>query len=403
MNLTEQHIIKFNKELDWLTFQSKNVYNSCLYIIRQYFFQHQKYIGFSNLYHSIKKEEIWEKSNLPKKVLNQIVKIADQNFSSFFKSLQNFKKNPEKFLGKPKIPSYKDPESGRFILIYEKGAISKKEFNKSGKIHPSKTNLKINTKIKNFEDIRQVRIVPKSNHFVVEIIYSVKEKNQIQNNNYAAIDIGVNNLAVVSFNNGKNPFSINGRPLKSINQFYNCKKSKIQSILERRNNKKRSNQLQKLTDKRNRKVKDYLHKSSALLVNQLVSRNVSILIIGRNKNWKQDINIGKVNNQNFVNIPFYVFINMLKYKCKLNGIMVIEQEESYTSKCSFIDKEEIRKHVSYMGSRIKRGIFKSAKGKLINADLNGSYNILRKAISKNSLKGINGIEGFAVSPLVLTP
>jgi len=403
MKLVEQHICKYNKEMDELCFQSKNLYNSCLYIIRQHFCKTNIYIGFKQLYNSIKIEPIWNDCKLPKKVNNQIVKLIDQNFNSFFKANNSYKKNPSKFLGKPKIPNYKNSVEGRLIVIYEKGALSKREFNKTGLIHLSQTNIKIKTQIKDFNLIKQVRIIPKHKHFIIEVIYEQKEKAIFLNNNYAAIDLGLNNLATVSFNDGKNPFIINGKPVKSINQFFNKEKAKKQSTLERRNKLKKSNGIYKLNNKRNNKIKDYLHKSSKYIVNQLVSKNISTLIIGKNKNWKQDINIGKRNNQNFVNIPFYMFINMLKYKCKLEGISIIEQEESYTSKCSFIDSESIKKHIKYKGRRIKRGLFKSLSGKIINADLNGSYNIMKKAIQKNSLKEFNWIEGFSVNPMVITP
>lgn len=403
MKLVEHHIYKYNKEIDELCFQSKNLYNSCLYIIRQEFINSNKYIGFTPLYNKIKKEPIWNDCELPKKVTNQIVKLVDQNFKSFFKANESFKKNPKKFLGKPKIPKYKDSVKGRSVVIYEKGALSKREFNKTGLIHLSQTNIKIKTQLKDFNSIKQVRIIPRNKQFVIEVVYEVKEKEPFVNDNYAAIDLGLNNLMTVSYNDGNNPFIVNGKPIKSINQFYNKNKSKLTSTLERRNKSKKSNKLYKLTNRRNNKIKDYLHKSSRYLVNQLVSKNISTLIIGYNGTWKQDIKIGKRNNQNFVSIPFYTLINMIKYKCKLEGILVIEQEESYTSKCSFLDNEDIKKQEAYKGKRIKRGLFKTAKDKLINADLNGSYNIMRKAISKNFLKEMDEIEGFAVSPMVTTP
>jgi len=401
MKLVEQHHYKFNKEMDELCFQSKNLYNSCLYSIRQEYIKNGEYIGFKGLYNKIKNEPIWDECNLPKKVTNQIVKLVDQNFNSFFKSIKSYKQNPKKFKGKPKLPHYKDKESGRCIVIYENGALSKKEFKKSGLIHLSGTNIKIKTQVKDFKLLKQVRIVPRNKKFIIEVVYEKESKNLQLNDNLAAIDLGLNNLATVCFNIGKNPFIINGRPLKSMNQYFNKKKAKIQSILERRNGKKWSNNLNKLQEKRNNKVKDYLHKTSRILVNQLVSNDISTLVIGYNPSWKQDINIGKKNNQNFVGIPFYQFLNMLKYKCELEGITVIEQEESYTSKCSFLDGEDIKKKESYMGSRVKRGLYKSSKGRFINADLNGSYNIMKKAISKYLFKEMDEIEGVAVHPKLI--
>lgn len=212
------------------------------------------------------------------------------------------------------------------------------------------------------------------------MVYKEEEKPLLENNErYASIDLGLNNLATVSSNVTK-PFIINGRPLKSINQYWNKQKAKLQSLLK--GNKKSSKQIQLITKKRNNRINTYLHKSSREIVNFLVSNKINTLVIGYNKEWKQNISIGKVNNQSFVGIPFYTFIQQLEYKCKLEGINVILTEESYTSKCSFIDNETLEKKDTYLGKRIKRGLFKTKEGKLINADLNGSLNILKKVIGE---------------------
>ena len=203
---------------------------------------------------------------------------------------------------------------------------------------------------------------------------------KLNNDRYCSIDLGINNLATVSSNVIK-PFIINGKPIKSINQFYNKKLAYYKSKLK---NRKTSKKINRLTNKRENKIKDYLHKSSRYIVNHLVSNNINTLVIGYNKGWKQDINIGKVNNQKFVNVPFLTFITMLEYKCKIEGINVIINEESYTSKCSFLDDEEICKHDNYLGRRIKRGLFKTSNGIFMNADLNGSLNILKKVVGKFS-------------------
>ena len=225
-----------------------------------------------------------------------------------------------------------------------------------------------------------MRILPRNNHHIVEVVYKVEDKeNKIDNNRYASVDLGVNNLMTVSSNVMK-PIIINGKPLKSINQYWNKEKARLQSLLK--DNKRTSKRIQSITNKRNNKIKDYLHKSSRYLVNLLVSNNISTLIVGYNEEWKENINLGKKNNQSFVNIPFYTLIKQLEYKCKLEGINFVLTEESYTSKCSFLDNEKVCKHENYLGKRIKRGLFKSKEGKLINADLNGSLNILKKVVGK---------------------
>ena len=235
------------------------------------------------------------------------------------------------------------------------------------------------------ENVKQFRFIHKGNHIVLEVLYEVEEKELLPDNNrYVAIDLGIDNLCSVS-SNCCNSFIINGKPVKSINQYYNKKKAKLQRRVKKCQNRNKSKKLQKLTEKRNRKVKDYFHKTSRFIVNQLVSNQINALIVGYNKGWKQEVNIGRRNNQKFAGIPFNTLLDMLHYKCNLVGISMIITEESYTSKCSFIDNEEIKKKEVYDGKRTKRGLYKSKDGRLINADINGSYNIMRKGLIKASL------------------
>ena len=319
--------------------------------------------------------------------------MLDKNFKSCFKSLKADERAPSKFLGRPKLPSYKDKIEGRNLLTYTIQAISK-PFLRNEIIKLSKTTISFRTKQKN---IQQVRIIPRNNHYVIEVIYKKEEAEAVKDNGqYAAIDIGLNNLATVAFNFKEQPIIINGKPLKSINQFYNKIKGKLQSIINQQG-KKRTKRLKQLDFKRNNKVKNYLHNASRLLVNHLVSLGVSKVIIGKNPNWKQEINIGKVNNDNFVKIPHAIFIEQLEYKLKLEGVEVIIREESYTSKCSFFDNEPIKKHNQYKGKRIKRSWFKTSTDKLVHADVNGALNIGKKQFSKAFT--LEKIEGVVVHPL----
>ena len=392
MYLTEKHIIKrthpFYNECDRLCFQSKNIYNQGLYNVRQYYFNHKKYLNYYGNYDLTKTQECYD--YLPKKVFTQTLRHVDMVFKSFFALLKNK-------TVKNKIPKYLDNVNGRYVAIFTKQAISLKEFKKTGKLRLSQTGIYIPTKLTDFSSLKEVRIVPRMHHYVIEVVYQVKEKTHCDNGKYAAIDLGLNNLATVAFNEGSKPLIVNGRPLKSINQYYNKKKAQYQSRLK--GNKRTSKRICTLTNKRNNKVTDYLHKASRLLVNQLVSKNIGTLVIGKNSNMKQDINIGKVNNQNFVQLPIMRFADLMKYKCELEGIKVVYHEESYTSKCSFLDSEPICKHDKYMGKRVKRGLFVSRNGIKINADVNGAYNIMIKAIP-NAFA--NGIEGVGVHPMVLT-
>ena len=377
MILAERHIIKKSdirfEELQSICKLSKNLYNASLYSIRQHFFETNEFLSAFQLDALLRKREDVDYNALPQKVAQQTLKIVEQNFKSFFALLKL--KNKGTYKSKIKLPKYLDKNVG-YITVYTNQAISKKAL-KQGFVQLSKSNIRVKT---NAKDIQQVRLVPKGNHIVVEILYKVCEKELREDNNrYCSIDLGVNNLATIGSNILK-PIIINGKPLKSVNQYYNKQLAKLKSELK--NEKKTSKRIKSLTAKRNNKVNDYLHKSFRLIVNYLVSNNISTLVIGKNKEWKQNANIGKRNNQNFIQIPHTRFIEMLTYKCKLEGITVIVKEESYTSKCSFMDDEPIKKHEVYLGKRVKRGLFQTKEKRLINADVNGSLNILRKVVGE---------------------
>ena len=276
---------------------------------------------------------------------------------------------------------------------------------KNGIIKLPKTHIEFKTKQSN---IKQVRLIPKNNYIVLEVIYEIREeKLKSDNKRYMSIDLGINNLASCSSNVIKS-FIINGKPIKSINHFYNKKLSKLKSELYLKHKKYTSKNIANLTLKRNNKIKDYFHKASKYIVNQLVNNSINTLIIGYNKEWKQETNIGKKNNQKFVQIPYLMFINLLSYKSKMKGINVIIQEESYTSKVSFFDNEFIPTYklndnkFNSIGKRIKRGLFKGSNI-LINADINGSLNIMRKYLNEASDEIISPTcRGFVVNPVKIS-
>jgi len=401
LELAERHIITkkhpFFNECDDLCFKSKNIYNLALYKVRQEWIQSKSYNILNLLYHNMKSEECFRE--LPIKVGQATLGYVQQNFKAFFSALKSYNKTPNKFLSRPKLPNYKNPEKGRFITSYNYQAISRRLF-KDGLIQLSSTSIQIKTKITDFDSIRLARIVPKFDHYVIEIIYTIPDAIPLgDNKRYGAIDLGLNNLATVTTNTELKPFVINGKPLKSINQFYNKKRAYYLSRLEKQNKKTKSRRLNKLTTKRNRRIDDYMHKASKRIVDIIKANNINILVIGKNDNWKQSINLRKKTNQNFVSIPHSRFVDMIRYKCERIGIQTITREESYTSKCSFLDLESIRKKESYKGKRVKRGMYKSSTGRKINADVNGSYNILRKEVP-NAFS--DGIEGVVVHPMIIT-
>lgn len=406
MQLTERHVIKKGHpnyaEVDALCFASKNLYNQANYRIRQAFIFQGNYLNYNSIQKQLQGEECYKA--LPAKVSQQILIVLDRNWKSFFEALKAYEEDPSKFLGHPKLPKYKDKEKGRNLLVYTTQAVSKPGL-KKGLIQPSKTNISIPTRV-NPLDIAQVRIVPKLNHYVVEVVYEApKSRNDLDTRIAASCDLGVNNLAAVTFNQpGIQPLLINGRLLKSINQYYNKRSSELQSILG--NNKATSHRIQRLATKRNQKVDDYLHKTSRYLINVLVAKGVGILIIGKNDGWKQHTDMGKQNNQNFVSIPHARFIDQLRYKADLAGIHVIVGEESYTSKASFLDNDPIPDYQSdspkpvFSGRRVKRGMYKAKSGKKLNADVNGSFNIMRKVAP--SMLSAEGVEGVVVRPVKVT-
>ena len=242
------------------------------------------------------------------------------------------------------------------------------------------------------------KAVPKTGCYVIEVIYEIKENKPKQNQRVASIDLGLNNLATVVTNDGDNPILISGKKIKSINQYYNKITSKQKSLLP--NNIFTSKSLGRLWLKRNNKISYEIHKITKFLANYFDERDVSKVIIGNNSGWKNEINLGKRNNQNFVNIPYTKFINQLTYKCQLLGITVITREESYTSKASFLDYDEIPNYKDeikpkFSGKRVKRGLYRSTTRK-INSDVNGAYNIMVKEnpnyiISKREQLGFNPI------------
>lgn len=396
MQLVEKHIInrqhKFWSYCDYLALQSKHLYNAANYVQRQYFFETKKYYNSIDIYHQTKNLEAYR--YLPTKISKQIVRRVSEAWKGWLAALKDWFKHPEKYLGKPKMPGYKHKERGRNIVIYPIDALSKPALTK-GIIKLSQTNIEISTKAKN---LAQVRIVPKLNHYVVEVVYTVSEPVVSEGKYTAGVDLGLNNLMAITSNHpGIKPLLINGRPLKSINQFFNKRVAKAQS-------KEAWKQVKELWSKRDRRIDNYLHTVSRRIIEWCLLNGIGQIIIGNNQGWKQDINIGKKNNQDFTKIPHAKLIKLLTYKAQLAGVGVIVTEESYTSKASALDNDTLPTYKSladvkpvFSGKRVKRGLYKTSTNRTINADTNGSLNIARKVIPNF----MDGIEGLPFIPVVL--
>lgn len=380
MYLVEQHIIaqgdKRYKMLDHICFLSKNLYNAGLYVVKQEFLSTGKWIRCTDLNKKMVSENNPDFRALSGSSSQQILMGLDKDLKSYFSSIKAWKRDNKKFTGCPKFPKYKDKVKGRNIFSYSYAQIRHRGeyiyFPKKEGLPPLKTRCEEGS-------VKQVRIIPRQGCYVIELVYeSCCKEQKVDNNRIMSIDLGVNNLASVVTNVSNKPVLIDGRKLKSINQYYNKKRSFLQSKLEKVNGKKKSRRLASLTRKRNNKVKDYLHKASKKIIDICVEYNITTLIVGHNDGWKQKVNIGKRSNQNFVFIPFDDFISMLKYKSERQGLRFFVVNESHTSKCSSYDLEKVCHHNTYVGKRLKRGIFRTKDGVLLNADVNGSYNIMRK-------------------------
>ena len=285
------------------------------------------------------------------------------------------------------MPNYL-PRNGYFLLTYTNQSC----FIRDGYIVLSK-NLKL--RIPQFHkyegalsSFQQVRIIPKKTYIKVEIIYEREDKVlTLDANRYASIDLGLNNL-VTMVTDFSEPVIYNGRPIKALNRQFNKSLAKYKSLLETNNNKKSSKRIERIYMSRNNRMDDIMHKVSRHIVDTLERNNVGTLVCGRNKGWKDSIDLGRRNNQQFVQVPHERLISMLRYKCEMSGIQLIENEESYTSKCDALALEPVCKHETYMGKRVHRGMFQSSTGRILNADVNGALNIMRKVVGDSCVSGI---------------
>ena len=403
MQLVEQHVIKRSDPrfapIDMAAFAAKNLYNSALYLVRQsYIFEH-RYLGYAAVYHRMKGQDTYRA--LPTKVAQQVLRLLDKNWQSYFAACLAYREDSSTFKKPPKMPRYKPKTEGRSILVYTIQALSRPGLKRS-LIQPSQLPITIQTKQTR---IAQVRIVPRIGYYVVEVVYERAEAAPSGNPAlYAAIDIGVDNLAAITSNKpGFVPHLVNGRPAKSTNQFYNKRRAELQMALGHVGT---TSRMERLTIKRTRRITHYLHTASKTIINLLVEEGIGTLVVGKNPGWKQEAELGRVNNQHFVQLPHARFIAMLEYKAKLAGIRCVLQEESYTSRASFLDGDPIptfdpkqEGRYAFSGKRVKRGLYRAKDGRCLNADVNGSYNILRKALPDAFGKGI---EAVVVQPVWLT-
>lgn len=406
---------------DQFCWNVKNLRNYANYIIRQEYIKNKKYLNYNKLEKMMKLDRPKCYLKVGAKLAQSVLRELDQNWNGYFNAKREYYKNPQKFLSPPKLPDYKDSKTGRFGLSFTIQSIATTPLKKD-LLKLSSLDFLIKLRLLETIDedgvvayrrnpnLRDVTITPKNDGYLIIVKYlDVDSIEPVKKSHSAGIDLGVNNLAAISTTNKEHPtFLLNGRPLKAMNAYFNKHLAKLRSELAlnktKRGKKRIELKIKKLCRKRGFKVKHYLHEASKMVVNQLVSADVTHIVIGKNVGWKQETNIGKVGNQNFINIPHAKFIDMLKYKWMKLGRTFEVIEESYTSKCSFLDHEDICKHTIYLGKRGPRGLFTSNKGHKMNSDVNGAGNILRKVTSNafDLWSNEDLVKGFVVSPRRLT-
>ena len=379
---------KHNEELFRMCRFSKDLYNQTMYIVKTNL-KDGKFLFYNDLDKILKVTPNLEGEinyrKLKSQVSQQCLKLIDKNLKSYFKSIKDWSKNKNKYKGIPHLPNYL-PKNGMFQLIYPNQSCSIK----GGKIYFSKDLSvpipqweKFSSVLKNF---KQIRVNPKNEYTEIEIVYETELENyDLDKSRYSSIDLGLDNL-VTMVTDFSEPIIYSGKQIKSKNRYFNKTLSERKSVLEKENKKKTSKFIIKhLCDKRTKETEDVYHKVSRHIVNLLTQNKIGNLIIGYNSGWKDSVVIGKVNNQNFVMISHDKLISMLEYKCRMVGINVIKHEESYTSKCDGLCLETIGRHETYLGKRKKRGLFQSSVGKLVNADVNGALNIMRKVVGDSKI------------------
>ena len=395
----EKHVIKkshpyYNMFCEF-THLAKNLYNHANYLVRNEFTETGKWLRSQTLDKILREDlEFPDYRNMPAaQSAQQVLHLLDNNWKSFFSSIKDWSKNKDKYSGQPRLPKYK-PKDGKMVL-----PLTNQQVRVEGDLlYFPKSFCGFTVKprcitLDNFEKINQVRVVPKGQSFCLEVVYSVSVEFELRSDNgrYMSIDLGLDNLATVVTNTRLNPIIVNGKGLKADNQYYNKKKAHYQSVAKQMNNQHYTNRLYRLTQKRNLKVDDYLHKASRYIVDFALEHQINTIIIGNNKNWKQSSSLGKRTNQAFVSIPHQKLIDKICYKAQLCGIQVILTEESYTSGTSFLDNELPQKEFYNKSRRVHRGLFVSNKGFKLNADVNAAFQIMKKVFPNVFADGIEGV------------
>ena len=393
MYLTVKQQVKHLSKEDYITIRelchtAKNLANEAIYNVRQYYFTEGEFLKYEKNYTLLKNSPNYKALN--SNMAQQILKEVDGSFKSFFGLLKLVKQGKYAFTD-CKLPYYL-PKDGYTTLI-----IGFVRLNGNQLILPfsnsfKKTHKSVEITIPPIlldKTIKEIRIIPKANarFFEIQYIYEAEcIQRNLNTNNALALDLGINNLVTAVSNIGKS-FIIDGKRLKSINQWFNKENTRLQSIKDKQHfGRKPTNRQKAAARNRNNKVNDYMNKTARKVIDYCIHNDIGTLVVGYNETFQRNSHMGKQNNQNFVNIPYGQLRNKLEYLCKLNEIVFVKQEESYTSKSSFWDRDNIPvynadnpKEYPFSGRRLQRGLYKTASGKTINVDVNGALNIMRKS------------------------
>lgn len=398
MERVERHIIKKNHPMyeacNQLCFQAKNMYNLCNYIIRQEFIKTGVVKKYGDLNKELKHTDAFKE--LGSNSAQMVTKILCKNWKSFLVSVKDYTKNSSKYFAKPRIPKYLKKD-GRFVCTLTNWQTQIQ----NGYLYFAFKRLKsfnemFRTRVNGHH--LSTRIVPKGGCYILEIVYrSECNPHDLNKDNAASIDLGLNNFVTMVNNMGLKPIVINGKEIKSYNQYWNKEISKYRSIAKKTNKLDWTKRLQHLTDKRYFKLEYFMHSASKWVVDYCIYNNIGTLVVGKNDKWKQKCDMSRFVNQKFVQIPYESFLSKLQYKCEDAGIDFIKTEESYTSGTSFLDNEAPKKENYNKERRVHRGLFVSNTGKKINADVNGAYQIMKKVFSNLT----NEIVGEHLHPVII--
>lgn len=400
MRLIYKFYTRHTEQLDTLFMVSNNLWNQALYVFRQRLDNDGIWLWYNDM-DKIMKQTLNLNGECNYRLLKaqcsqQILRTLDKSIKAYCKSIKDWKKHPEKYKAMPRMPQYRK-RGGMFNLFYTKQSATIKD----GQMKLTKDLLITIPQWewygKDVSMFNQIRLIPEREKVKVEIVYE-KELvvSDVDKSKYASIDLGIDNLATMVTSDGCIIWS--GKHLKSYNRYFNKRLSKLKSIKDLQGIKQSTKRIMALYAKRDKYFEDVFHKVSRQIVDVLVEKKIGTLAVGYNVGWKQNTDMGKRNNQKFVQLPFARLTSYLGYKCKLAGIDFIEHEESYTSKCDALALEEVCKHEDYLGKRVKRGLFRSSVGKIINADQNGALNILRKVVGDSEFARIIG-SGHSLCPV----